>query len=83
MGAALAEGKESRDANAAGEAIGDVVAVYGQTLCGIGQLVVDEAVQRAADANDINLPPALLRRAARYLDAAATHSPMAGSSPPA
>lgn len=69
---ALAEAMQIRAANTAHESMGDVVAVYSQTLSGIGQLIVDEAIQHAADTNDFNFPSALLRRAARYLDAAAT-----------
>lgn len=49
-----------------------LVSELAESWDGIGQLIVDEAVQHAADTNDINFSPGLLRGAARYLDAAAT-----------
>ena len=65
--AALAEAMQVRAANEPPDRLGDVVATYGQTLSGLGQITAAAAPGQAGDPAEIMFPPALLRRAARYI----------------
>jgi hypothetical protein len=69
--AALAEAMQVRAANEPPDRLGDVVATYGQTLSGVGQITAAAAPGQAGDPAGIMFPPALLRRAARYISNAA------------
>ncbi len=69
--AALAEAMQVRAANEPPDRLGDVVATYGQTLSGFGQITAAAAPGQAGDSAEIMFPPALLRRAARYISNAA------------
>lgn len=69
--AALAEAMQVRAANELPDRLGDVVATYGQALSAFGQVIAAPAPGRAGDPAGIMFPPALLRRAARYIGSAA------------
>jgi hypothetical protein len=69
--AALAEAMQVRAANEPPGHLGDVITTYAQTLSGFGQITADAAPEQAGDPAEILFPPALLRRAARYISAAA------------
>ena len=68
--AALAEAMQVRAANEPPDHLGDVITTYAQALSGLGQITADEAA-RVGDPAEILVPPALLRRAARYIGGAA------------
>lgn len=78
--AALAEAMQVRAANEPSDCLGDVVATYGQTLSGFGQIAA-AAPGQAGDAAEIMFPPALLRRAARYISNAADLAANGGKLP--
>ena len=65
--AALAEAMQVRAANEPPGHLRDVITTYAQTLSGFGQITAGAAPQHAGDPAAILFPPALLRRAARYL----------------
>jgi hypothetical protein len=70
--AALAEAMQIRAANEpAADRVGHVVATYGQTLSGLGQITAQAASWQVSNSQEILFPPALLRRAARYISNAA------------
>jgi hypothetical protein len=69
--AALAEAMQVRAANESPDRLGDVVATYGQVLSAFGQVIAAAAPGRAGGPAGIMFPPALLRRAARYIGSAA------------
>jgi len=68
--AALAEAMQVRAANEPPGHLGDVITTYAQTLSGLGQITAGAAAGQAGDP-EILFPPALLRRAARYISGAA------------
>jgi hypothetical protein len=69
--AALAEAMQVRAANEPPDRLGDVITTYAQILSGLGQITADAAAKQAGDPAEILFPPALLRRAARYISGAA------------
>ena len=79
--AALAEAMQVRAANEPPGHLGDVIATYAQTLSGLGQITVGTAPEQAADPAEILFPPALLRRAARYISGAADLAASGGKLP--
>jgi hypothetical protein len=79
--AALAEAMQVRAANEPADRLGDVVATYGQTLSGLGQITAEAAPGQASDPAEIMFPPALLRRAARYISTAADLAANGGKLP--
>jgi hypothetical protein len=80
--AALAEAMQIRAANEpAADGLGDVVATYGQTLSGLGQITAQTASGQVSNSQEIMFPPALLRRAARYISNAADLAANGGELP--
>ena len=69
--AALAEAMQVRAANEPPEHLGEVITTYAQALSGFGQIAAGAAPGQAGDPAEILFPPALLRRAARYISGAA------------
>jgi hypothetical protein len=69
--AALAEAMQVRAASEPPERIADVIATYGQTLSGLGQITAEAASAPAGNPAEVMFPPGLLRRAARYIGNAA------------
>ena len=79
--AALAEAMQVRAANEPPGHLGDVITTYAQTLSGFGQITADAAPGQAGDPAEILFPPALLRRAARYISGAADLAANGGKLP--
>jgi hypothetical protein len=79
--AALAEAMQVRAANAPPDHLGDVITTYAQTLSGLGQVTAGAAPGQAGDPAGILFPPALLRRAARYISGAADLAANGGELP--
>jgi hypothetical protein len=79
--AALAEAMQVRAANEPPEHLGDVITTCAQTLSGFGQITVGAAPGQAGDPAGILFPPALLRRAARYISGAADLAASGGKLP--
>ncbi|HEY5989888.1 MAG TPA: hypothetical protein VIV12_26420 [Streptosporangiaceae bacterium] len=79
--AALAEAMQVRAANEPPDRLGDVVATYGQTLSGLGQITAEAASIQAGSSAEGMFPPALLRRAARYISNAADLAASGGKLP--
>ena len=79
--AALAEAMQVRAANEPPGHLGDVIATYAQTLSGFGQITAGTAPEQAGDPAEILFPPALLRRAARYISGAADLAASGGRLP--
>src|SRR5260370_20446369 len=79
--AALAEAMQVRAANEPPAHLGNVITTYAQTLSGFGQITADAAAEQAANPAEILFPPALLRRAARYISGAADLAANGGSLP--
>jgi hypothetical protein len=79
--AALAEAMQVRAANEPPGHLGDVITTYAQTLSGLGQITAGAAPQQAGDPAEILFPPALLRRAARYISGAADLAANGGNLP--
>jgi hypothetical protein len=79
--AALAEAMQVRAANEPPDRLSDVVATYGQTLSGLGQITAGAASHQAGDPAEAMFPPALLRRAARYIGNAADLAASGGKLP--
>ena len=79
--AALAEALQVRAANEPPGHLGEVITTYAQTLSGFGQITAGAAPEQAGDAAGILVPPALLRRAARYLSGAADLAAEGGKLP--
>ena len=69
--AALAEAMQVRAANEPPAHLRDVITTYAQALSGLGQITAGAAPGQAGDPAGILFPPALLRRAARYISGAA------------
>ena len=78
--AALAEAMQVRAANEPPAHLGDVITTYAQTLSGFGQITAG-AAPGPADPAEILFPPALLRRAARYISGAADLAANGGKLP--
>ena len=79
--AALAEAMQVRAANEPPDHLGDVIATYAQVLSGLGQITADAAPEQAGNPAEILFPPALLRRAARYISGAADLAANGGKLP--
>jgi hypothetical protein len=78
---ALAEAMQVRAANEPPGHLGDVITTYAQTLSGLGQITAAAAPGQAGHPAGILVPPALLRRAARYINAAADLAASGGKLP--
>jgi hypothetical protein len=68
---ALAEAMQVRAADEPPDHLRDVITIYAQTLSGFGQITVGAAPGQAGNPAEVLVPPALLRRAARYISGAA------------
>src|SRR5260370_26194524 len=79
--AALAEAMQVRTANEPPDHLGDVITTYAQTLSGLGQIIAGAAPEQAGNPAGILFPPALLRRAARYISGAADLAANGGKLP--
>ena len=79
--AALAEAMQVRAANEPSDRLGDVVATYGQALSAFGQVIAAAAPGQGGDRAEILFPPALLRRAARYVGSGADLAASGGRLP--
>jgi hypothetical protein len=79
--AALAEAMQVRAANEPPEHLGDVITTCAQTLSGFAQITAGAAPGQAGDPAGILFPPALLRRAARYISGAADLAASGGKLP--
>ena len=79
--AALAEAMQVRAANEPPDHLRDVIITYGQALSGFGQITAGAAAGQAGDPAGILFPPALLRRAARYISGAAGLAASGGKLP--
>ena len=79
--AALAEAMQVRAANEPPDHLRDVIATYAQTLSGLGQITADAAPEQVGNSAEILFPPALLRRAARYISGAADLAANGGELP--
>ena len=79
--AALAEAMQVRAANEPPDHLPDVIATYAQALSGLGQITADAALRQAGNPAGILFPPALLRRAARYISGAADLAASGGKLP--
>ena len=79
--AALAEAMQVRAANEPPGHLGDVITTYAQTLSGFGQITAGAPAGEAGDPAEILFPPALLRRAARYISGAADLAAAGGKLP--
>ena len=69
--AALAEAMQVRAANEPPGHLREVITTYAQTLSGLGQITAGAVPRQAGNPAGILFPPALLRRAARYISGAA------------
>jgi hypothetical protein len=79
--AALAEAMQVQAANELPDHLRDVITTYAQTLSGFGQITADAAPRQAGNPAEILFPPALLRRAARYISGAADLAANGGKLP--
>lgn len=79
--AALAEAMQVRAANEPPDHLRDVIATYAQALSGLGQITAEAPAGEAGDPAGILFPPALLRRAARYISGAADLAATGGKLP--
>ena len=77
--AALAEAMQVRAADEPDHLI-DVITTYARTLSGLGQITA-AAARTAGNSAEILFPPALLRRAARYISGAADLAANGGKLP--
>jgi hypothetical protein len=78
--AALAEAMQVRAANEPPDHLGDVT-TYAQALSGLGQITAGATARQAGNPAEILFPPALLRRAARYISGAADLAANGGKLP--
>ena len=78
--AALAEAIQVRAANEPPGHLGDVIATS-PALSGFGQITAGTAPEQAGGPAEILFPPALLRRAARYISGAADLAASGGRLP--
>lgn len=76
--AALAEAMQIRAANETSDRLEDVIATYGQTISGMGQMITEAAARPSDHVAKVAFPPALLRRAARYLRVASDQAAAQG-----
>src|SRR5437016_5897285 len=76
--AALAEAMQVRAANEPPGHLGDVITTYAQTLSGLGQITADAAPEQAGNPAEVLFPPALLLRAAGYMNGAADQAAAGG-----
>ncbi len=79
--AALAEAMQVRAANEPPGHLGDVITTCAQALSGLGQITAAAAPEQAGNPAGILFPPALLRRAARYISGAAGLAANGGTLP--
>lgn len=79
--AALAEAMQVRAANEPSDRLSDMVATHGQVLSGLGQITAEAASSQAGNSATAMFPPALLRRAARYISNAADLAASDGNLP--
>jgi len=79
--AALAEAMQVRAANEPADHLRDVITTCAQTLSGLGQITAGTAPEQAGNPAQILFPPALLRRAARYISGAADLAANGGKLP--
>ncbi len=79
--AALAEAMQVRAANEPPAHLGDVITTYAQALSGLGQVTAGTTARQAGHPAEILFPPALLRRAARYISGAADLAANGGNLP--
>jgi hypothetical protein len=70
-----------RAANEPPDHLGDVITTYAQPPSGLGQITAGAAPEQAGDSAEISFPPALLRRAARYISGAADLAAAGGKLP--
>ena len=78
---ALAEAMQVRAASEPPDHLRDVITTYAQTLSGLGQITAGAAPKQAGNPAQILFPPALLRRAARYISGAADLAANGGKPP--
>ena len=79
--AALAEAMQVRAANEPPDHLGDVITTYAQALSGLGQITAGATARQAGNPAEVLFPPALLRRAARYISGAADLAANGGKLP--
>ena len=79
--AALAEAMQVRAANEPPDHLRGVITTYAQTLSGLGQITAGATPKQAGNPAGILFPPALLRRAARYISGAADLAANGGKLP--
>jgi hypothetical protein len=79
--AALAEAMQVRAANEPPDHLADVITTYAQALSGLGQITAGAAPEQPGNPAEILFPPALLRRAARYIGGAADLAANGGQLP--
>src|SRR5262249_60159734 len=79
--AALAEAMQVRAANEPPDHLADIITTYAQTLSGLGQITAGAAPEQPGNPAEILFPPALLRRAARYIGGAADLAANGGPPP--
>jgi len=79
--AALAEAMQIRAANEPPGYLRDLITTYAQTLSGLGQITAGAVPEQAGNPTEILFPPALLRRAARYISDAADLAANGGNLP--
>jgi hypothetical protein len=79
--AALAEAMQVRTANEPPDHLREVITTYAQALSGLGQITAGAAPEQAGHPAQILVPPALLRRAARYISGAADLAANGGNLP--
>ena len=70
-----------RAANEPPDHLRNVITTYAQTLSGLGQITASAAPEQAGNPAEILFPPALLRRAARYISGAADLAANGGKLP--
>ena len=79
--AALAEAMQVRAANEPPDHLGDVITTYAQALSGFEQITAGAPAGQGGNPAGILFPPALLRRAARYISGAADLAASGGRLP--
>ena len=79
--AALAEAMQVRATNEPSDRLGGVVSIYGQVLSLLEEITAETASGQAFDSAKSMFPPALLRRAARYISNAADLAVSGGKLP--
>ncbi len=79
--AAIAEALQVRAANEPPDHLRKVITAYAQALSGLGQITAEVAPEQAGNPAEIPFPPALPRRAARYISGAAGLAASGGKLP--